>query len=213
MQRLVTGGIVYQSGRRSLNAVGLLLLYLTCPVNLTHAGTPGSDTDVKPEFYLAGITKYVRGDGTSASYDVVSATAELTAYREGRRYYGGLFANYRYSSSKRVDENLNLGAYFRYNLEKWDTTTWLFVNQSPGNADTWMYASRLRYRMTENYKLGIEAMAPVADANAPKLMLGYYSSISDSLSLNILAGTDVKRGADLEARLEFSWQLRQPRFR
>lgn len=203
MLRRVNGGSDFQSGRRLPEVAGLLLLFATCMA----AGTPDSGTKIKPEFYLAGITKYSSGNGSSATHDTVSATAALTVYPEARPYYGGWFVNYSHSLSKQFDDNLNLGAYFRYNLAKWDSTTWLFVNQSPGNSDTWMYASRLRYRVSENCKLGIEAVAPVADADAPKLMLGHYSSVSESLSLNVLVGTDVKGGADLEAQLELSWQF------
>jgi len=84
----------------------------------------------------------------------------------------------------------------------------LFVNQAPGRADTWLYATRLRYRVKEHFKLGIEALAPIAHANAPEVMLGYYGSITKSLSLNVLAGAGVNGGPDRLARMELSWQVR-----
>lgn len=142
------------------------------------------------------------------SHDTIAATAELTIYSATRPYYGGLFVDYRYSSSSQFDDNLNLGGYFRYNRSRWDTTAWLFVNQSPVNSETWFYATRLRYRVSENYKLGIEAIAPVNHVSDADLMLGYYGSVTDSLSLKILAGAPTNGTTELAARIELSWQIR-----
>lgn len=142
------------------------------------------------------------------NHDTIAATADLTIYSASRPYYGGLFVDYRYSSSSQFDDNLNLGGYFRYNRSRWDTTAWLFVNQSQDNSETWLYATRLRYRVAENYKLGIEAMAPIDHAGDADLMLGYYGSLTDSLSLNILAGAAANGTTELAARIELSWQMR-----
>jgi hypothetical protein len=163
---------------------------------------------LRPEFSIAGMTSYASDGGVATNHDIVSLTGELKLHSEARPYYGGVFVNYRGSTRERFDENLNLGAYVRVNLSRWDATTWLFVNQAPGRGDTWLYAARLRYRVAERYKLGVEALAPVERANAPELMLGYYGSLTKSLSLNVLAGTGVNGGPDRLARMELSWQVR-----
>lgn len=191
----------------SKSASGIAVFCGTAIAGIASADLLDSGAQMRPELHLTGMTKYYSRNDQSTSYDTIAATVEMTYYPEARSYWGGLFADYRYSSTNRFDDNLNLGAYFRYNLRRWDTTTWLFVNQAPHNSDTWMYASRLRYRMSENHKLGIEAMAPIRQADALDLMLGYYRSISDSLSLNVLAGTSVEGGPNLAARIELSWQI------
>lgn len=188
-------------------ATGIALLWATGTAGVAHSDQLSNGLQIRPEISLTGMTNYYSQNGISTSYDTVAATAELTIYSEARSYYGGVFVDYRYSSSSRFDDNLNLGGYFRYKFPRWDTTTWLFVNQSPGSSDTWLYATRLRYRMSENYKLGIEAMAAIDDADAPDLMLGYYGSISDSLSLNILAGAGIRGTPDLAVKMELSWQI------
>jgi len=167
-----------------------------------------SGWQLRPEFTIAGMTSYASRDGAATNHDTLSVTGELKLYSDVRPWYGGVFANYRGSTHDRFDENLNIGAYVRVNLSRWDTTTWLFVNQAPGRADTWLYATRLRYRVADGFKLGVEALAPVAHANAPELMLGYYGSITRSLSLNVLAGAGANGGPDRLARLELSWQVR-----
>jgi len=194
--------------RRISKAAGVLLLCATDYLGVARADQLGNHWQVKPELSLTGIANYQHRGNVSMSHDTIAATAELTIYPATRPYYGGLFVDYRYSSSRRFDDNLNLGGYFRYNLSRWDTTAWLFVNQSPANSETWLYATRLRYRVARNYKLGIEAMAPVDHADDANLMLGYYGSVSNSLSLNILAGAATKGTAELTARIELSWQIR-----
>jgi hypothetical protein len=184
-----------------------VLLFTVEIAGVAHADQLSNRLQIRPELSLAGMTNYHSQNGVSTSYDTVAATAELTIYSEVQPDYGGVFVDYRYSMSSRIDDNLNLGGYFRYNLPSWDSTTWLFANQSQGNSATWLYATRLRYRVTENYKLGVEAMAPIDDAGALDLMLGNYSSVSDSLSLNILADAGARGAPDLAVRMELSWQI------
>jgi len=123
-------------------------------------------------------------------------------------WYGGLFVDYRDSSSSRLDDNVNTGVYFRYNFPRWDATTWLFVNRAPGSDATWVSAARLRYRMGETWKIGVESLAPLDGSNTAKLMAGYYGSLGRSLSLNVLAGSFVGSGPDLAARIDLMWQVR-----
>jgi len=194
--------------RRIAKAAGVLLLCTTDYLGVARADQLGNHWRVKPELSLTAITNYQRRSNVSMSHDAIAATAEFTVYSATRPYYGGLFVDYRYSSNSQFDDNLNLGGYFRYNLSRWDTTTWLFMNRSPASSETWLYATRLRYRVSENYKLGIEAMAPIDHASDANLMLGYYGSVTDSLSLKILAGAATNGATELAARIELSWQIR-----
>ena len=162
----------------------------------------------QPELYLSGLTNYARTGGRSSAFDTVAFTAELTFFSPGRPYWGGPFVDYRSSSASRFEDNLNLGVYGRYNLLRWDITGWLFENRSPGNPDTWIYATRIRYRVTERVKLGIETLASLDDAGQPRLMLGYYGAVSESLSLNLLAGAGSGGSPDLAARMELVWKVR-----
>lgn len=165
-------------------------------------------TEIRPELHITGISKYEGRSGKSYNHDVAAITAGLTLYPHARPYYGGVFIDQRFSLDGSKDPGRNLGAYFRYNTARWDATSWLFVNQSPQSPDTWLYAARLRYRVFDGHKLGMEAAAPVNDANTPDLMLGYYRSVSESLSLNFLIGAGSSGQPARKARLELSWQIR-----
>jgi hypothetical protein len=164
-------------------------------------------TVIRPELHVAGISNYENRNGVSDSYGIATVTAELSIYPHARPYYGGLFLDQRYFIDGWSSGGTNLGGYFRYNLSRWDATSWLFVNQSPGNAHSWLYAARLRYRVVDNHKLGVEAVAPVDDAFSPMLMFGYYGSLADTLSVKFQLGADTHGNLKRAARVEIGWQI------
>jgi len=157
--------------------------------------------------YLTGTSHYLRQNDAAINFDTMAATAEFRFVSDVRPYYAGLFVDYGYSADSRFDGRLNLGGYFKYQLNRWDATAYMFVNKSPAHPDTWLYAGRLRYRVSDRHKLGIRTMATFRDPDEPELMLGYFGSISDSLSLNVLVGAGINAGPDLAAQLELSWQI------
>ena len=159
------------------------------------------------ELYLTGVTNYQKNSGSSASIDNLAATAELLFLSDARPWYVSLFANYRFSTDSRYLDNINLGALLKYEWRKWDATTYVFVNQSSETPDTWFHAGRLRYRVAENHKLGVETTVPFKDPGSLELLLVYYGEISDSLSLNVAAGPGMGEVPDFNARLELSWQV------
>jgi hypothetical protein len=190
--------------RASAATAGLFGLVLGATAR---AGEISPGPHVRPELYAAGITSYENRGGDSSGFDTMAITGELTVYDTARPYWGGPFVDYRYSTSPDVDDSLNLGVYFRYNNRRWDATGWLFSSRS-SSTSTWAYATRLRYRTGERSKLGIESSAPLGDAIRPKLMFGYYGSLSESLSLNLLAGGHSAGARYFAARAEMVWQLR-----
>jgi len=190
--------------RRAALAAAFLAAVLSQPA---HAGGADADWTVRPEFHLAGITNHREHDSGSTTYDTLAATLEFTLHSDRRPYWGGPFMDYRASSDERYDDQRNLGVYFRYNWPRWDATGWLFVNRSGGNSHTWLYATRLRYRVAGSHKLGVEAMAPLDDPGTPMLMGGYYGMLSDSVSVKLLGGTKVDGAVDFSARIELVWNV------
>lgn len=190
--------------RRAAVAAAILAAALSGPAC---AGDADTGWSIRPEFHLAGITNHVEHDGGSSSYDTLAATLEFTLHSDKRPYWGGPFVDYRASSDERHDDQRNIGAYFRYNWPRWDATGWLFVNRAGGGSHTWLYATRLRYRVAGSHKLGIEAMAPLEQPGSPMLMGGYYGMLSDSVSVKLLGGTKVDGAVDFSARIELVWNV------
>ncbi|MDH4110370.1 MAG: hypothetical protein OEW35_18970 [Gammaproteobacteria bacterium] len=191
--------------RRRLHAVAGILFGLAAGAAAADPADAG--WRIRPEFHLAGITDYRESGGSQASRGIAAATLEFTLHSARRPYWGGPFLDYRVSADGGFDDQRNAGVYFRYNLPRWDATTWLFVNRSPGNPHTWLYAARLRYRLAGDHKIGMEAMAPLEDPGSPMLMGGYYGSASDRLSVKLLAGAAVGGAVDFAARLDLVWHV------
>jgi hypothetical protein len=172
------------------------------------ANAAGDSVDVQTDVYLGAISNYYRNAGSSTGFDTFYVAAELNFYPTLKPYHAGLFVDYRNSTRNRLSDNFNVGAYVRYDWRRWDATTWVFSNRSPGSSSAWVYAARLRYRMTDRSKLGMEALAPFASARKPKLMAGYYGSVTKSLSVRLLAGAGLNTAPDFAARVEMQWQIR-----
>ena len=158
------------------------------------------------DLYLTAISNYVDSGGRSATFDTYAATAELSVMHGGRPWYGGLFVDFRDSPSRYVDDNFNVGGFFRYNFTRWDSTAWLFSNQAPGGRNTWMYAARLRYRFADTHKLGAEMLAPVSNADRALVMFGYYGSPAEAWTVKLLAGTGAGTATHFAGRLEIVFQ-------
>lgn len=173
----------------------------------TNAQAIESDWKTETRFYLSGMSFYWETDDDSTNYETVAATGELRFKLPARPWYASLFADYRFSTDGRHTDHVNLGGLFKYGWDKWDLTTYAFVNQSPRTDKTWLYAGRVRYRVAEDHKFGLEAYGSFKNSKSPQLMLGYYGSISDSVSLNLAVGPLTSSGPDFSARLELVWQI------
>ena len=184
------------------------MIFLLLAALLGSEASRSTEIDVVPELLFTAMSNYYSTAERSTWFDTYAVTGELNWYPKMKPYYGGLFVDFRDSSSSLLDDNLNVGAYFRYNFAHWDSTVWLFVNRSPESSPAWVYATRLRYRVADGHKLGVEAVAPMARADQPKLMFGYYGQLSDTWSLNVLAGTVVKSQSTAVGRIELVWQIR-----
>ena len=187
--------------------VGFVLFCLVGLANLVHAQTFEAGWQYETEIYLAGITNYQATNGTSTTHDSVLTAIELKLFSDDRPWYAGVVAEYQFSNDRGFDDVVNLGGYVSANLQNWDATSVVFVSTSPGTADTWYYAAKVRFRFAENHKVGIEVFAPLAHAGSPELALGYYGSISESLSLNVIADPGFNEWSNITAKLELVWQI------
>jgi len=190
------------------SACTIALLSISLITLTGHAAPVSTDWHAETQFYLSGMMNFRSENGYSNSWDTVAATAEIKVSSEARPYHGGFFADYRFSSDKHFDDIVNLGIYMKYGLQKWDATTFLFINKMHGRRDTRVYAGRLRYRIFENHKLGIEAMGSFRNPESPALAFGYYGSLTDALSLNVILDPGVNHSPDFAAHVELTWQIR-----
>ena len=185
---------------------------LAIPLRLTVIGSANAeyrspDWALSPGLSITGAAKYQLTEGVTTRYDQFVATAELELSSPSRPYYGGLFADYRLSPGTAVDDQVNLGAFIRYDLPLVDFTAYVFSHRSVGDPATAMFAGRVRYRIHGSNKIGLEYLSTLENNDYADVTIAYYGSISDSLSFNIGAGRGVVGGPDLQARVELTWQV------
>ena len=193
--------------RRVVQVCVIALLWAIGLATDTFAQSLDTGWKTETRLYLSGVSNYWQENGVSSSYEYLATSAELRFTSDAKPWSASLFADYRFSTSSRFTDQVNLGALFKYQYYKWDATAYLFVNQTAKSPDTWLYAGRVRYRIAENHNLGIEATGSFKYPDSLQLMLGYYGEISDSVSLNIAAGPVAGKGRDFNARLELIWQV------
>jgi len=167
-----------------------------------------SEWRAETKLYLAGISRHQRLGNSSINTQSLVTAAEIQFIPYARSWHTGLVAEYQFSTDNSFRNNLTAGSYLRFDWNRWDTTTFAVVNKTSGSPEVWFYAERVRYRFAENHKLGIVLGGAFRGRNTPTVMLGYYGTISNSLSLNVVAGPVAGGRQDFSARIELVWQVR-----
>ena len=188
-------------------AVVIGLLVVTSLTGTARAQTFDDRWQINFPLYLTAGSHYFTSGSTSGSLSTVSASVEAILTSHAHPYSVGFFADYSYSADGRSAAAVSAGGLVEYEINDWDTNAYLFASKSPGTPQLWLYAGRVRYRLAENHKFGIEVAGKLLDPQASKLMIGYYGTISRSLSVNVVAGAALNSGHDLAARMELVWQI------
>ena len=162
---------------------------------------------VSVPLYLTAGAYYHSNGISSGSFNSVNASAELLLSSSARPFEAALFAEYSYSPDARQNGTTNIGVFVKHYYGNWDTTAYVFEHNAAEAARLWAYAGRIRYRFADHHKVGIEFLAPFDDASAPNLMLGYYATFSDALSIKFVVGSNVKASNHYVARTELVWQF------
>ncbi len=186
---------------------GLALFGL--PVLIAEASAESTDNDwqLSVPLYLQGGAYYRRKGDASVTFEALAANLELLLSSPIRSYSVGLFINSRISSDDRYNGAVNLGGFLDYRADRWDTSTYLFRNQSRGAPGVWVFGEQVRYQVADRHKLGIEAFGPLEDPAESTLMLGYYGTISRTVSFKFVAGAKINAGRERVARTELVWRI------
>lgn len=190
-----------------VRASAIAMLCLSIPVEQSNAQSLDAKWTAEPRFYLSGMSFYQAKDDASAAFDTLAATGELRFRPYARPWYASLFADYRFSTDRSYSDRMNIGGLINYGRYRWDARAYAFVNKSPRSDDIWLYMGRLRYRFAGEHKVGLEAAGAIGNPKSLQLMLGYYGTISDSLSMTVAAGRGTSGDPDLSARLELVWRI------
>lgn len=171
------------------------------------AESDGNDWQLSVPLYLKGGAFFQQKGDARATYQALVANLEFALSSPIRPYSVGLFVNQRFSPDNRFDGAVNLGGLFRYKATQWDTSTYVFKSESRGGPGLWVFGEQVRYRFADRHKLGIEAFGPFRDPGETTLLLGYYGTISRTVSVKIVAGANINAGQDRVALAELVWQI------
>jgi hypothetical protein len=160
------------------------------------------------QFYLTGITQVRKAHGSSDRQQSALAAAELKFKSETRNWAASVFAEFRYVADEQKINVVNLGGFVKHQFGNWDTAAYLFAEKRSERSETWVYAGRVRYRLSRCHKIGLQAAGTFKTSNSPHVAIGYYGSLSESLSLNIIADPGINGSVDFATRLELVWQIR-----
>ena len=186
---------------------GLALFGL--PVLMVDVSAQSADNDwqLSVPLYLQGGAYFRQKGDASVTFEALAANLELLLSSPIRSYSVGLFFNHRTSPDSRYNGAVNLGGFLEYRADRWDTSTYLFRNQSRGVPGLWVFGEQVRYQVGDRHKLGIEAFGPLEDPTESTLMLGYYGTISRTVSFKFVAGAKINAGRERVARTELVWRI------
>jgi hypothetical protein len=139
--------------------------------------------------------------------DAIYTSAELRFSSRLRNYSLGLFYDYAGSTDEYIDGAQTLGIVHRMRVERWDTATYVFGHKPTRARRRWGLAGRVRYQVAEHHKIGVEAIGAPEDTAPLKLMIGYYGTISESLSARIAVGKVLNIPASQSVQAELNWQI------
>ena len=195
---------IHRQSRKS-GWLGLLGLAAMMANTLAVAADDGWRVSV-PLYLTAG--SYFHSNGVSTeSYQGVVAAAEVVLTSPVHPYSAGFFVARFYSEDRRHDGTALAGGLFEHGIRRWDSSLYVVNYDAPDASPLWKFAGRVRYRFAAGHKLGVEIAGPFRDPSAGNLMLGYYGTISRSLSVNLVVGAKFKSGQKRSARTELVWQF------
>jgi hypothetical protein len=157
--------------------------------------------------YLAAGSHYYNDSNGTGTVNSLSIYAEAVLSHKVRPCSVGLFADYSHASEGSQDGTVNAGVLVEYEAISWDWNAYLFASKTPDAPGLLLFAGRVRYEFADKHKFGVEVVGPLRDPSTSALMIGYYASISRSVSINFAAGAALNSGRNRKVRIALIWQI------
>ena len=184
---------------------GLLILVGLC--SNAKAGVVGDSWQFSFPVSMSGGAYFKKNSGQSTTIDGIYSFGELRLSSKFRSYSLGVFFDHFSSSIDSANGARSMGAVHRFKANSWDFANYVFGHKPTRGRRYWAFANRVRYRIVDNHKIGLETIASFRSASEPKIMLGYYGDLSKSTSVKLSVGTALNATAPKFAQVEFSWDV------
>jgi hypothetical protein len=175
----------------------------------TAASSPGEEARWQPKTVLQFAVRadYVGAQSRATRRDAVVGTAHLRFESPARPLTAGLMIEYRI-----VDEQadtLLVAGMFTYQRRKWTAAASPYYQRTAQRAGAdWHYWGSVRRYIASRHALGVELFGALETGRPAKWMLGYYGTITESLSVSVAAGSGFDAGPDWVASTSVTWRPR-----
>jgi hypothetical protein len=176
------------------------------------ATSPGDEARWQAEtvFQLTERSDHARTQGHLRRLGAVVGTTHLRFASPARPIIAGLMIEYQ--SIDGEDDTLLVGGMFTYKMPKWTASASPFYKRTAEHAaGDWHYWGGVRRRISSHHSLGIELFGALDTGKPAKWLLGYYGTITETLSVGVAVGSVFDAGPDWVARTSVTWRPRSDR--
>jgi hypothetical protein len=161
-------------------------------------------------FQIAARADFVRAQGHVTRRDAITGTTHLRFASPARPITAGLMIEYRLIDEQA--DTLLVAGMFTYKVSKWTAAASPFYTRSAQRpAGEWDYWFSVRRHIATRHALGVELLGALETGRAAKWMVGYYGTITETLSVSVTAGSGFDAGPDWVAVTALTWRPRPDR--
>jgi hypothetical protein len=161
-------------------------------------------------FQIAARTDYSSTQDRLRRRHAIVGTTQLRFTSPARPIVAGLMIEYQW-----VDEHadaLLVAGLLTYKMPKWTAAAGPYYKKAAQHAaGDWHYWGSVRRRIANRQSLGVEIFGALETGRPAKWLVGYYGTITETLSVSVAAGTEFDAGPDWVARTSVMWRPRLAR--
>jgi hypothetical protein len=158
-------------------------------------------------FQLAARADYAGTQGQVSRREAVVGSAQLRFASPARPISAGLMIEHRFVAEQA--DTLLVAGVLTYKMPTWTATASPFYKRTEHRgAGEWDYWASVRRHVASRHGLGIELFGSLGTGRAEQWTLGYYGTMTETLSVSVLAGAGFDSGPDWMARATVTWKLR-----
>lgn len=157
-------------------------------------------------FQFAARADYASEQGGVGRRDAFVGTAHLRFASPARPIVAGIMVEYGL-----IDEYANtllVAGTFSYELSKWTAAAGPFYKRAVRGVGEWQYWCGARRHIADRHAIGVELFGSLDTGRPAKWMLGYYGTITETLSFDVAAGSGIAAGPHWVARTSVTWRPR-----
>ena len=166
----------------------------------------GARWQAETVFRLTARTDYAGTQGHVTRRRAVVGSAHLRFTSPARPISAGLLIERRLVDEQ--PDTLLVAGQFTYKAPKWTATASPFYKRTEHRgAGDWNYWASGRRHIASRHGLGVELFGDLGTGRAERWTLGYYGTITSTVSVSVVVGSGFDSGPDWVAGAAMTWRL------